>query len=84
MKVLFFAVMVCLFALPSFAQPVTVVSFNVENLFDTFDDPENPHDDTYLPLSIGEQRRPIHDTACELHNGPTDFFTEQLQDARLE
>ena len=32
-------------------QTLTIVQWNVENLFDTDDDPANPGDDEYLPGS---------------------------------
>ena len=45
------------------AKPVIVASFNLANLFDTKDDADNPHDDTYLPLSV-KQADPDHNRKC--------------------
>ncbi len=57
---------------------ITVVSFNVGNLFDTEDDPDNFGDDTYLPLSIKEAR-PEHDANCEA-NISIQFFVDQCKE----
>jgi hypothetical protein len=46
-------------AFPAAAQEfrtVTLMSWNVENLFDTIDDPANPFDDTYLPKTVIAER----------------------------
>lgn len=61
------------------AQPITIVSYNAENMFDTEDDPSNPRDDTYLPLTVKEQNRHAHDTQCETYNGPTGFYTNECK-----
>ncbi|MEX2122858.1 MAG: endonuclease/exonuclease/phosphatase family protein [Woeseia sp.] len=44
-----------------FAQPVTIMTFNVENLFDTRDDP-GKDDRTYLPLAMKQTGE--HQSAC--------------------
>ena len=44
MKKLLFAAAFCMFGYTAQAAPITIVSFNAENLFDTADDPDNPHD----------------------------------------
>jgi endonuclease/exonuclease/phosphatase family metal-dependent hydrolase len=74
-----FALPVALYAAPSAAQTITIVSYNAENLFDTADDPTNPRDDTYLPLALKDQRRPQHDRDCEQHNGGSGFYVEQCK-----
>ena len=56
-------------------QSVTVMAFNVENLFDTEDDPANTGDDTYLPLSV-KQADPDHEANCRANND-IDFYAEQ-------
>ena len=47
------------------AEPLTVVTFNLENLFDTEDDIDNPHDDSYLPFSVKIARGDAHSDKCE-------------------
>lgn len=62
----------------TFAQEfhrVTVMAFNVENLFDTIDDPANTGDDTYLPLTL-KQANPDHEANCRANND-IDFYAEQ-------
>lgn len=49
------------------AEPITVVAFNVENLFDTEDDPTNPRYDTYLPLAV-KQSIAGHNARCYAPN----------------
>lgn len=61
----------------SHARPISIVAFNAENLFDTVDDVDNPHDDTYLPLSV-KQQRPDHDTLCEKTNDKK-FYKDQCK-----
>lgn len=39
-------IIACLMALPALAKPVTVMSYNVENMFDVFDDPYTDDDGT--------------------------------------
>ncbi|MGA7454148.1 MAG: hypothetical protein WBW73_23760 [Rhodoplanes sp.] len=68
-----------LFPAAGHAQTVTVVAFNAENLFDTADDPDNPRDDTYLPLAVKDQRRPQHDLDCERLNAGSAFFIDQCK-----
>lgn len=60
------------------AKPVNVVTFNVENLFDTIDDPTNPRDDTYLPRSVKDSR-PGHAAKCDELNR-SDFFRKQCKE----
>ena len=45
------------------AAPVEIMSWNVENLFHTQDDANNPHDSTYLPLEgfRSWMRRSVHE-----------------------
>lgn len=59
-----------------FAQPITLMTFNVENLFDTENDIQNPRDDTYLPLA---EKKLInnHLTSCEQYN--TGYFLKQCK-----
>lgn len=69
-----------LFAFSTFSSTaeksvVTIVSFNLENLFDTKDDPDNPHDDTYLPLTE-KNNRTNHEQNCE-ENTHTDWYKKQ-------
>ena len=59
------------------AQPITVVSFNAENLFDTKDDSTNPQDDTYLPLSV-KQSLPGHNERCNALNSEG-FYRDQCK-----
>lgn len=62
----------------AFAQDftrVSVMAFNVENLFDTVDDPANTGDDTYLPLAT-KQADPAHDANCRANND-SDFYIRQ-------
>ena len=59
------------------AQPVTVMSFNAENLFDTHDDRENPGENTYLPLALKNKRRPLHDIACDAYYKGHPSFLDQ-------
>ncbi|MES5097833.1 endonuclease/exonuclease/phosphatase family protein [Agrobacterium sp. BA1120] len=68
-----------LIATAAVAQPITIVSYNAENMFDTEDDPSNPRDDTYLPLTVKDQNRQAHDAACEKYNGPTGFYTSECK-----
>jgi endonuclease/exonuclease/phosphatase family metal-dependent hydrolase len=42
---------------------LTLLSWNVDNLFDTKDDSNNPSDDTYLPLTT-KQQNPNHNAEC--------------------
>jgi endonuclease/exonuclease/phosphatase family metal-dependent hydrolase len=56
-------------ALPALAQEfrmITLMSWNVENLFDTADDQNNPFDDTYLPRAV-KQARPGHEEHCRTY-----------------
>jgi hypothetical protein len=54
---------------------VTVMAFNVENLFDAVEDPANTGDDTYLPLTV-KQANPDHEANCRANND-IDFYAEQ-------
>lgn len=71
-----------LFGLVGIAQAdaVTIAAFNVENLFDTTDDADNPRDDTYLPLTAKDLNRPAHDAKCEQFNGPSTTYIKQCKD----
>jgi hypothetical protein len=46
-------------------RTLTLMSWNVENLFDTADDPANPFDDTFLPKAV-KDARPGH---CHVNSG---------------
>ncbi|MCY1325902.1 hypothetical protein D9M68_478170 [compost metagenome] len=61
------------------AQPITIVSYNAENLFDTDDDASNPRDDTYLPLAVKDHNRQAHDARCEQFNGTSGFYVEECK-----
>ena len=74
MKRLLLILALLLFPAAGFAQTVTVVAFSAENLFDTADDPDNPRDDTYLPLAVKDSRRPQHDRDCRRLNAGSAFF----------
>ena len=66
--------------LPAVASDtITVGTFNLENLFDTVDDPENPRDDTYLPLAAKDADRAAHDIRCERTNSGSQFYAEQCR-----
>jgi endonuclease/exonuclease/phosphatase family metal-dependent hydrolase len=65
------AVAVLLAASSANAEPITVVSFNAENLFDTVDDADNPHDNTYLPLAIKQAAGAAHESLCKQNNPNT-------------
>jgi endonuclease/exonuclease/phosphatase family metal-dependent hydrolase len=68
-------------ALPAAAQDfrtITLMSWNVENLFDRVDDPNNPFDDTYLPLAV-KQSRPGHEQHCRTHFESGTFRRECLE-----
>lgn len=68
-----------LYPVTAYAQTVTVIAFNAENLFDTADDPDNPRDDTYPPLAVKDSRRPQGDRDCEQLNTGSAFFIEQCK-----
>ncbi|WP_423069040.1 endonuclease/exonuclease/phosphatase family protein [Devosia sp. CN2-171] len=59
------------------AAPLQVMSWNVENLFDTADDADNPQDDTYLPLAVKQQRGQAHIDHCNELNPGGGFFRDQ-------
>ena len=64
-----FAATLLLLTAPCTAQEfrtITLMSWNVENLFDTQDDPNNPFDNTYLPRAV-KQSRPDHEQHCRAH-----------------
>src|SRR6266545_3556549 len=58
-------------------RTITLMSWNVENLFDTQDDPNNPFDNTYLPLAV-KQSRPDHAQHCQTHFDIPNFRRECL------
>lgn len=67
-----------LLAAPAWAQEfrvITLMSWNLENLFDTEDDPANPFDDTYLPKSV-KNARPGHKAHCRQFNDSQNFVDE--------
>jgi len=55
---------------------VTLMAYNVENLFDTEDNPIREGDNTYLPLS--QKGTPEHKAFCERNNPPGAFRQECL------
>ena len=55
---------------------VTLMAYNVENLFDTEDNPTREGDNTYLPLS--QKGTPEHKALCERNNPPGAFRQECL------
>jgi len=60
------------------AQQITIVSYNAENLFDTSDDITNPHDNTYLPLSVKTAQGADHERSCLTANpNPRSFYFKQ-------
>src|SRR5262249_51006984 len=56
---------------------VTLMAYNVENLFDTQDNPAREGDNTYLPLS--QKGTPEHVALCERNNPPGSFRQECLK-----
>lgn len=54
---------------------ITVMAFNVENLFDTEDDSASAADDTYLPIAV-KQADPNHAARCRANNDIA-FYAEQ-------
>ena len=54
------------------------MAFNAENLFDTADDPDNPRDDTYLPLSVKRRNGTQHEKRCEQYNKAA-FYQDQCK-----
>lgn len=62
------------------AQGINITAFNAENLFDTIDDPDNPRDDTYLPLVLKNSMQPSHNAACETTNEGSKFYTKQCKE----
>jgi hypothetical protein len=78
-KWLLVMVALSLYSASCYGQSVTVAAFNAENLFDTADDPDNPRDDTYLPLTVKDPRRPQHDCDCEHVNEGREFFVNQCK-----
>jgi endonuclease/exonuclease/phosphatase family metal-dependent hydrolase len=72
-------VALALMATPTLAQEhrrVTVMSYNVENLFDTEDNPAREGDNTYLPRS--QKGTADHIALCERNNDPGPFRDECL------
>jgi endonuclease/exonuclease/phosphatase family metal-dependent hydrolase len=64
---------------PAWAQEqrrITVMSYNVENLFDNEDNPAREGDNTYLPLAL--KGTPEHVALCERNNPPGDRRDECL------
>ena len=59
------------------AAPVEIMSWNVENLFDTQDDATNPHDNTYLSLADKQAAGASHVALCEQLNPNPGFFRDQ-------
>lgn len=76
-----FGAIVLLLTGPCSAQEfrtITLMSWNVENLFDTQDDPNNPFDNTYLPLAV-KQSRPDHEQHCRTHFDSDNFQRECIE-----
>ena len=59
-------------------RTVTLMSWNVENLFDTQDDPGNPFDDTFLPKAV-KVPRPGHEAHCRAVNPIPAFARECIE-----
>ena len=59
------------------AEPIEIMSWNVENLFDTQDDATNPHDNSYLPLADKQSAGATHVALCEQNNPNPGFFRQQ-------
>lgn len=59
-------------------RTITLMSWNVENLFDTVDDPANPFDDTFLPKAV-KDARPGHAAHCRQFN-PIPAFARECRD----
>ncbi len=57
--------------------PVTIVSYNVQNLFDTVDDKSNPRDDTYLSKEEKEARGKEHEAVCESYDEKGSHYYKQ-------
>lgn len=74
---LMFAVMPVISAQAQDERRITVMSYNVENLFDTEDNPSREGDNTYLPIS--QKNSPEHVALCERNNDPGRNRTECLK-----
>lgn len=59
------------------AEPVTVVSYNIKNLFDNIDDTSNPADDTYLSAEEKAQRAGEHEDTCASYNEKGSHYYKQ-------
>ncbi|WP_068312583.1 endonuclease/exonuclease/phosphatase family protein [Polycladidibacter hongkongensis] len=69
-----------LIASQAYGQPVTIMAYNVENLFDATDDTGNPRDDTFLSLSDKQQRGAAHRQAClEYNEEGSRYFKECME-----
>jgi hypothetical protein len=66
------------FAMAQEFRTVTLMSWNVENLFDTIDDPGNPFDDTFLPKAV-KDARPRHEAHCRAVNLIPAFARECIE-----
>jgi hypothetical protein len=60
---------------------VTLMAYNVENLFDTQDNPAREGDNTYLPLS--QKGTPEHVALCERNNRKSSRFPVWSMTPRL-
>ncbi|SDQ97621.1 endonuclease/exonuclease/phosphatase family protein [Pseudovibrio sp. Tun.PSC04-5.I4] len=67
------------FALPAAfaADPVTVVSYNVQNLFDSIDAPDNPQDNTYVSKDAKEELSEEHKATCESYSDKESHYYKQ-------
>src|SRR5262245_61242943 len=69
---------------------ITLMSYNVENLFDTQDNPNREGDNTYLPITL--KGTPAHIALCERNNEPgprrqeclTLDWNDQVLDRKLQ
>jgi endonuclease/exonuclease/phosphatase family metal-dependent hydrolase len=59
-------------------RTITLMSWNIENLFDTTDDPTNPFDDTFLPKAV-KDARPGHAAHCRQFNPIPAFARECIE-----
>jgi len=73
------ALAVGLLIAPAHADPISIMSFNVENLFDTVNDIDNPRDDTYLPLATKQANQTAHDALCDQYNSSGSFYNRQCK-----
>jgi endonuclease/exonuclease/phosphatase family metal-dependent hydrolase len=79
MKRMLFLLVLGLLSETTYADMATIVVFNAENLFDAADDPDNPGDDSYLPLATKNQNRQQHDLKCNQFYGRAESFLHECK-----